>query len=124
MILAGDVLEQAIDATIREALMMTFITAKHIRRSDPWRTARHLEHVDRCLGNQRWLLETRSVPAFGDPVQRSSLPQRLPMSTSEQVGFLRGLSTTFAELLARSDREGHFVTARASLQSRLDLLGP
>jgi len=121
--LVGESLKRAIDASIGDVLVMTFIAAKHVRRSDPWRTARHLEHVDRCLGNLRWLLETQSVPAFGDPVQRS-LPQRLPMSTSEQVGLLRGLSTTFAKLLARSDREGHFVTARASLQSCLDLRGP
>jgi hypothetical protein len=123
VILAGDVLEQAIDASIRETLMIMFVTARHVRRSDPWSTVRHLEHVDRCLGNLRWLLEKQSLPTYDDAVHRS-LPMRLPASPAEQIECLLALSTTFAELLAWSHRERQAIAAHESLRACLEQRGP
>ncbi|MGB3305414.1 MAG: nucleotidyltransferase domain-containing protein [Thermomicrobiales bacterium] len=108
-------LEAAIDAAIRDALLMAFIGGKHIRRGDQWAVVRHLEHLARCAGTLEWLLTHGYSPAFEDRLA-IGLPAAIPVTPEEQRVVWRSLVRRIRALIEQSGRSEGFGPASESLR--------
>jgi hypothetical protein len=109
---------RAIDLAIRDALSMTFITAKSIKRGNSWRAMGHLDHVDRILGGMAWILEHNVRPGYADPIPRM-VPAAIPGTREGQMDTLRHLFASFEDLLEASGCAADFERARTAVKSAL-----
>lgn len=108
-------LDAALDAAIRNALLMAFITGKHIHRGNQWAVVRHLEQLDRCAGTLKWLLTHGYSPAFDDRLA-TGLPAAIPVTPEEYRTVWRSLVRGIRARIEQSGRSEGFGPASESLQ--------
>lgn len=111
--LIGAVRDAAIDAAIRDALLMLFMAGKRIARRDAWAAMQHLQHVDRSVGTIAWLHAHGRRPAFTDPVP-SILPAEVPSTTAARVACLREI---WHELIRQLDVCDDLMPYRSAMEA-------
>lgn len=113
--LTGRHRDDAIDRTIRDAVLTMLLTSKHIRRRDAWRALQHLDYVDSCIARLQWLIEAGVDPEYDD-LKRRSRPAPVPGSEGEQREQLRGLAERLTDLVERSGQRVRFGDALLAAQ--------
>jgi hypothetical protein len=92
-------LDHALDAAMRDSLLMAFIAAKHARRGNQWTTAGHLVQLASSLGRVEWLLAHGLAPSFDDRA-RVPLPRDIPTTPDAQLAWIDAALHRLKTLLA------------------------
>jgi hypothetical protein len=68
---------------LRNAILMAYITGKHIRRRNDMEAVNYLEQVAKLVRRAHWMANHHSLPQYGEPEMRPNIA--VPRTTAEQV---------------------------------------